>query len=90
MGCWYPLQRAINAGLIIVDTTSRWAKGNEHLLFRNERARQLFNLRQELLHGNPGPEQAEQLVIQIEALRAEQTATWLAAQPESEPDKTTG
>ena len=61
MGCWYPLQRTIAAGLVIVDTANPWAKGNEHLLFRNERARQLFNLRSELLSGNPGPERSAQI-----------------------------
>jgi hypothetical protein len=71
-----PLDRAIRAGLIIQDSGNRWAKSNAYALFANERDQAIFNLRNELLRGQPSQERAEQLVAQIEELRAEAAASW--------------
>jgi hypothetical protein len=70
-----PIDRAIAAGLIIAVPDRR---GKPFKLFASERDQRIYELREELLHGGPDSTRAEQLVAEIEALRAEQAATWLS------------
>ena len=50
-----PLNRAIQAGLIIQDISNPWVRRGHYALFANERDRVIFNLRAELLRGSPTP-----------------------------------
>jgi hypothetical protein len=76
MGCWYPIQRALAAGVVIEDRSNPWVPRNRHALFANERDQVIFNPRHELLHGQPSLERAEQIMAEVDRLRAEQAATW--------------
>jgi hypothetical protein len=74
LGCWRPIERVLAAGLVISVPGP-----HGHSLFRNERARRLHGLRQELLHGTPSPREVEQIRAEIDVLCAEQAATWAEA-----------
>lgn len=71
-----PLDRAIQAGLIIQDISNPWVRRGHYALFANERDRVIFNLRAELLHGSPTPERAAELAAVIEEIRATQIADY--------------
>jgi len=74
MGYQRPVNRAINAGLLIYVPG---LPGRPSKLFASERDRQIFELREELLHGSPDPDRAGQIVAEIETLRGEQAASWV-------------
>lgn len=74
-----PVQRAESAGLIIVDRDNRWVPTGHYALFASQRDRALFNLRAELLHGDPSPARAEEVMAEVNELRAEQAQSWLAS-----------
>lgn len=71
-----PLNRAIQAGLIIQDISNPWVRRGHYALFANERDRVIFNLRAELLHGSPTPERAVELAEEIRRLREAQAADY--------------
>ena len=71
-----PLNRAIQAGLIIQDISNPWVRHGHYALFANERDRVIFNLRAELLHGSPTPERAAELAAEIDELRQAQAADY--------------
>ncbi len=67
IGYLRPLDRAIAAGLIIVEH----ATPTLCRLFASERDRQVWHLRDELLHSSPTADRASVIDAEIEALRAE-------------------
>jgi len=69
-----PLNRAITAGLIIADYENAWVRRPACALFANERDRTLFSLRHELLHGQPSPDRAAEIMAEVDKLRQEQAA----------------
>jgi hypothetical protein len=77
LGSWRLMERAVGV-VVIEDRANPWATGNEHLLFRDERAREIFNLRSELLLGHPSPERAEEIRATVERLRAGRAQTWVS------------
>jgi hypothetical protein len=78
LGSWRLMERCVGT-VLIEDRANPWATRNEHLLFRDDRARTIFNLRAELLHGRPTPDRAAELVDEIEQLRAGQVQSWVEA-----------
>ncbi|GEM_PF-4124041 len=68
-----PIDRALAAGLIIAENDR---PGGRCRLFSDERARDLWHLRDELLHSMPGLARARQILAQIETLRAQQAADY--------------
>lgn len=72
-----PLNRAINAGLVIVDSACPWVRRPAHALFASERDRTIFYLRNELPRGQPTPQRADEIRAEVERLRAEQATTWV-------------
>jgi hypothetical protein len=77
MGLWRALERAINAGLVIVDSECPWVHPTAHAVFANERDKTIFYLRNELLRGKPTPQHADEIRTEVERLRAEQATTWV-------------
>jgi hypothetical protein len=75
MGAHRPLNRAINAGLILAEHE----RVNRCRLFASETDRQLWYLRRELL-ASPSPERAEQIMAEVGRLREAQAAGYALAQ----------
>jgi hypothetical protein len=78
LGYWRPIERTVAAGLVIADRDCPWVRKPAHALFASERDRTWFYLRQELLHGNPTPERATQILAEIEDLQAVRVASWVS------------
>jgi hypothetical protein len=76
IGCWRPIQRIVAAGLVIVEKP----RPNLHRLFATETDRQLWHLRDEVLHGDPSPERAQEIAATIERIRDAQAAAYAAVQ----------
>lgn len=74
MGSHKPLNRAILAGLVVVENV--WS--NRCALFHTERDRQRFHLRAELLAPGTAAERIEEIRADIERLDAERANTWRA------------
>lgn len=74
MGSHKPLNRAIIAGLVVVEHV--WS--NRCALFHTERDRQRWHLRAELLAPGTTAERIEEIRADIERLDAERANTWRA------------
>jgi hypothetical protein len=77
MGAYRPVNRAIAAGLVIAEQSRRCGP---YMLFSSESDRELFHLRERLLHGQLSPAEADELVGQIENLRQQQMMEFAEAQ----------
>jgi len=80
LGSGRSLNLAIGAGLIIEDRDNRWVRRPAHALFASVQDRAIFNLRQELLKGNPSPERAKEILAEVEELRQDQAVAYASAQ----------
>jgi hypothetical protein len=70
-----PVHRAVAAGLIIVERE----RVNLYRLFANERDRQRFHLRAELLTPGTSADRIAELRAEMDRLEAERAATWIEA-----------
>jgi hypothetical protein len=75
MGRWAPLDRAAAAGLVVVERE----RSNRSRLFANERDRQRWHLRAELLRPGCPAERVAEIRAEISALDAERAASWTAS-----------
>jgi hypothetical protein len=71
MGHARPLDRAIRAGLVLVE----YERANLCRLFATETDRELWHLRAELMAG-PDAERAGQIAAEVRRLRQAQAASW--------------
>jgi hypothetical protein len=71
-----PLDRAIRAGLIIQDQANPWVRRGHYALFASERDRDLFNLRAELICGQPSPKRVVEIAAEGARLRQAQARSW--------------
>jgi hypothetical protein len=70
-----PVHRAVAAGLVVVERE----RINRYRLFANERDRQRFHLRAELLAPGTTAERVAELAAEIARLDDERAATWTAS-----------
>lgn len=77
MGRWAPLDRAVAAGLVVVDVE----RSNRHRLFSNTRDQRAWHLRAEALTPGTPAERVREIQAEIAALDAERAATWTDGQP---------
>jgi hypothetical protein len=77
LGYRRPAQRATAAGLLVY---RRARKGNAWRIYATVQDADLDDLRHELLHGNPGPDRARQIMEEVGKIQAEQAASYAAAQ----------
>ena len=75
MGAHRPVNRAVEAGLIMVEHE----RPNLCHLFASERDRQLWQLRQEMMRGQPTPARAKQIAAEVEEMRQAQAAEYAEA-----------
>lgn len=66
-GAYRPVNRAIAAGLVLAEP---YRPGHPTRLYATECDQRLWHLRAELLRGNPTAERANEIVAEVEALRA--------------------
>ena len=75
MGRWAPLDRAVAAGLVVVERE----RVNRYRCFANERDRAVWHLRRELLQPGTPAERVAEIRAEISALDAERAASWTAS-----------